>query len=851
MSVAWISLDKGDNDPRQFFHYLIAALQSFGASIGQSAMTMLLSPQIPPVESVVTSLIKDIMEIKKDVVLVLDDYHMIDDRQVHSIVEFLLDHLPIQMHLVMTTRVDPPLPLARLRVRNQLTEFRASDLCFSFDEATDFLNKLMNLGLSKNDISILESRTEGWIAGLQLAALSIQGRKDISEFIKSFAGDDRHIVDYLVEEVLNLQPEPVQNFLLQTSILNRLSASLCDFVTDKRDSQKILDELERTNLFIVPLDNKRHWYRYHHLFAELLKQRLQQATASFSGGGQKDIAELHKRASEWYENNGMEIEAIQHAVIAEDFGRAAALLELAWPEMDSRFQSPTWLGLVKALPDTLIRTRPVLSAGYAWAYLNEGKLEAGEDRLRDAERWLETLEDDSEQTEVLSGEMVFVDEAQFQSLPSSIAIARSYISQARGDLQGTEKYAQRALDLLPEGDHTQHGMAESLLGLTHWVKGDLETAHKVFADAMANFQIAGKIHFAVSATIGLSEIKLAQGRLHEAKRACQQSLQLAAEQDEYVLTTADLYLGLSVLCCEQGELDTAIEFLMKSNELGKQDSLPDWRYRWYLAQARIKEAQKDFDGTLDALDEANRIRFKSLLPDVRPIAALKTRVWIKQGRLSEALDWAHERGLSVEDDLSYLHEFEHITLVRLLIARYNNDGVESSIHEAIELLQCLLKAAEEGKRLGSIIEILLLQALAQQIQGNISMALDPLKRALNLAEPEGYVRIFVDEGAPIAELLEKIIDTKVDVSRVFVKKLLSLFRLNKLLKKDNDLVEALSERELEVLRFISAGLSNKKIMDELFLSLSTVKTHIRNIYSKLNVHSRTEAIVRAKELNLL
>jgi LuxR family maltose regulon positive regulatory protein len=867
--VACLSLDEGDNDPARFLAYFTAALsrvEGIEATIGEGALGMLQSPQPPPTEAVLTSLINDIAALPDRIILVLDDYHLIESSPVEAstsvdgALTFLLEHLPPPergLHLVIATREDPPLPLARLRARGQLTELRATDLRFTPSEAAEFLNRVMSLNLSAEEVTSLETRTEGWIAGLQLAALalqgtlSMQGREDIPGFIRAFAGDNRYIVDYLVEEVLGRQSEHVRSFLLQTSILDRLSGPLCDAVTGQEDCRGMLEALERGNLFVVPLDDKRQWCRYHHLFVDVLRAHLMEE--------QPDrVPTLHRRASEWYEQNGLPADAIRHALAAEDFERAAGLVELAWPAMGWSFQSTTWLGWVKTLPEELVRARPVLSGAYAWALLNDGELEAAEIRLRDAERWLDALVDMGERSAASSAEacpersrrMVVVDEEQFRSLPATIASARAYHAQTLGDVPGSVKYARWALDLLPEGDHLERGRLAVLLGLAYWASGDLEAAHRSFADAMASFQMAGNILFAISFTFILADIRVSQGRLHEAVSTYERSLQLAMEQGEPVLEgTEDLYLGLSELHREQGDLEAARQLLLRSEELGEQSEV--YQYRLCRAQARIKEDQGDLDGALELLDKAERrLNFRNPIPDVRPVAALKTRVWVVQGRLAEALGWACERGLSVDDDLCYLREFEHVTLVRVLIARYKSDRVDNSIYEAVGLLERLLKAAEEGGRTGSVIEILVLQALAHHAQGDIPRALDPLERALTLAEPEGYVRIFVDEGPPMAALLREA--AKHGTAPNYVSQLRAAFGKAEGTRPVTQLlIEPLTKRELEVLGLLGTELNGPEIARELTVSLTTIRTHTQNIYSKLGVNNRRAAVRRAEELDLL
>jgi LuxR family maltose regulon positive regulatory protein len=878
--VAWLSLDEGDNDPTRFLTYLVAALQTIAASIGKEALAVLQSPQPPPTESILTTLLNDITTISDSFILVLDDYHVIDSQPVDQVLAFLVERQPPQMHLVIATREDPSLPLARLRVRGQLTELRAADLRFTPTEAAEFLNQVMSLDLSAEDIAALEDRTEGWIAGLQLAALSMRGREDVHGFIRSFAGDNRYIVDYLVEEVLQRQPEPVRSFLLQTAILDRLNGPLCDAVTGQADSNARLEALQRGNFFVVPLDDKRQWYRYHHLFADVLQAHWLEAQPD-------QVATLHGRASAWYERNGLRSDAIRHALAAKDFERAAGLIELAWPAAEEgSIQPAAWLGWVKTLPEGLIHARPVLNVGYAYALLGRGEMEAAEARLKDAERWLEPAEPMKVQLETpfvetcpeSSRRMVVVDKEQFKSLPAAIAVGRAYIAQAFGNIPDTVRYASRVLEL-PEADPFRHSQASMLLGMTCWASGDLEAANRVFADYTLKLRTAGNIPDAISTTVVLADIRLALGRLHEAIRTIEQLLQFVMDQGEPISPdTADLYRGLSELYLEQGNLEAAAQHLHRSKELGEKAELPVWRYRWCIAQARLHEAQGDLDGALALLDEAERLYMRTPLPDLRPISAKKARIWVAQGRLTQALEWVGERGLSPENDLCYLREFEHITLARILIAQYQNDRNDSSIHTVMRLLDRLLQAGEEGGRVGSAIEILVLQALAHQAQGNITPALAPLERALTLAEPEGYVCIFVDEGKPMLELLTRI-EAKDGTLRVkeYIPHLLSAFELHKKINPSGStpveksrpsvspqpliehevrpakdmLVEPLSDRELEVLRLLRTDLNGPEIAREIVVSLSTVRTHTQNIYAKLGVNNRRAAVRRAEELDLL
>lgn len=841
--IAWLSLDEGENDPTRFLIYLVAAMQTIAPTLGEGVLRVLQSPQPPPPEAMLTGLLNELTAIRDPFVLFLDDYHVIDAQAVDQVLTSLVEHLPPHMHLVIATREDPHLPLARLRVRDHMTELRAADLRFTPSEAAAFLNHVMGLTLSDQDIAALEQRTEGWIAGLQLAALSMQGRQDVAGFIRTFAGDHQYIVDYLVGEVLQHQPQPVRSFLLQTSILDQLNGSLCSAVTGQEGGNARLEALERGNFFVIPLDDTRHWYRYHHLFAEVLSAHLMAEQAD-------QISTLHRRASEWYEQHGEVPNAIRHALLAGEFGRAADLIELAVPAMRRERQDALLLSWFKALPDEFIHARPVLSVGYAYALLSCGELEAAQACLRDAERWLEVTTDPSGPALSSSAQMIVVDEEAFRQLPALIAMYRAACAQVLGDVPGTIKYARRVLDLVPEEDPLGRGAAAALLGLASWASGDLEVAHQAFADGMVSVQMAGNLSDAISGTIALADIRIAQGRLREAMRTYEHSLQLATEQGEFVPRgTADLYVGLSELYHEQNNLNTAMQHLLRSKELGERTGLPPNQSRWHVAQARIREAQGDLDGALDLLHEAERLSTRDFFPNVRPVPALVARILVAQGRLGEALSWAREQGLSVSDAPHYLREFEHITLARILLARSKSEHADSPRLEAMELLERLLKAAQEGGRMGSVIEILMLQALAHQAQGNIPAALMPLQQALSLAEPEGYVRLFVDAGPSMAHLLEEA--AKHRIAPNYVRQLLTVLgSASDRRAVKQDMIEPLSERELEVLRWLRTDLDGPEIASELIVSLNTVRTHTKNIYSKLGVNNRRAAVRRAEELDL-
>jgi LuxR family transcriptional regulator, maltose regulon positive regulatory protein len=824
-SVAWLALDQRDNDPTLFWTYLLAALNRAAPGVGTRALSLLQPPR-PPIDTVLTTLLNDLDALPDDVVLVLDDYHVIDARDVQDGMTFLLEHLPPQLHLVIAGRADPALSLARLRGRGELVEIRAADLRFTADEAAAYLNGAMGLALTAPDVAALESRTEGWIAALQLAALSMQGRDDIAGFIAGFAGDDRYIVDYLAEEVIQRRPEPVRRFLLRTSILNRLSGPLCDAVTGQEGGTARLAALERANLFLVPLDDRRRWYRYHHLFADVLQVHLRDDEPDV-------VPELHRRASAWHERHGEPSEAIRHAMAAGDLGRAADLVELAIPATRQARQEATLRRWLEALPDELIRVRPVLSNGYAGSLLVRGEVDGVETRLRDAESGLGTP----------SGATVVADEDEFRRLPGAIAVHRAGLARMLGDVAGTMSHALRALDLIGEDDHVGRGAAAALLGLAHWTRGDLTAAHRWYAEGMASLEKAGYLSDVVGCAMALADIRIAQGRLREAMSTYEWGLRVATGQGPIALRgAADMHVGISERNAERNELDAAVAHLVTAGELGEHAGLPRNRYRSRVAMARLRQASGDLAGAVDLLDEAERLYTSDFFPDVAPVPAVRARVWLAQGRSADVLDWARERGLSPAGDLSYLSEFEHVTLARALLAQH--------AAEATGLLERLLRAAEEGTRTGSVVEILVLLALSHQARGNVPAALASLNRAVALAEPAGYVRIFVDEGPVMAPLLRAV--AKQGIAPRYVRRLLTAVENSGgSTPVDQGVIEPLSTRELDVLRLLGTDLDGPDIARHLGVSLHTVRSHTKRIYTKLGVNNRRAAVRRADELGLM
>ena len=815
-SVAWLSLDEGDSRPAAFWTYVITALQRVVPGVGAGVLPLLQSAH-PPIEGLLATVVNDLSAVPHDVDLVLDDYHLIDDGDIQAGMVFLLEHLPPQIHLVISTRADPPLPLARLRARGELVELRAADLRFTVEEAAAYLNGVTGLDLSAADVAALEERTEGWIAALQLAALSLQGRVDVAGFIAGFAGDDRYIVDYLVEEVLARQTDDVRGFLLRTSVLDRLTGPLCDAVTGAPGGKAMLDAVDRANLFTVRLDDNRRWYRYHHLFADVLYTRLLDEHPDL-------VADLHRRASRWYDQHDEPAAAVRHALAAGDVEHAAGLVELAIPALRRDRQEATIRGWLGAIPDEVVRVRPVLAVGLAGALLAGGQVDGVEARLADAERWLRTPADDRR---------VVGDEEALGHLAGAIALYRAALGVARGDVSATLEHAQEAIDRAGD-DHLTHAAAAGLRGLVFWSTGDLESSHRAYLVCVEGLRRAGHISDILGCSIAIADIRITQGRLGEAVDTYEGALR---EAGTVLRGTADMHVGLAQIACERNDLDAAARHLRRSQDLGEHAGLPQNPYRWRVATARLREVQGDLDGALDLLDEAQRVYVGDFSPNVRPIPALRARVLAAQGRLGEALQWARDHRLSVDDDLSYVREFEHITLAKVLLSQQGE--------AVLGLLRRLRAAAEEGGRTGNLVEILVLQALAHHACGDTAAALVPLERALTLAEPERYVRVFVDAGAPMAALLKAV--AKRRESWQYVRHLLG----NQAEAPRSALIDPLSERELGVLRLLATDLDGPDIARRLSVSLNTLRTHTKNIYTKLGVNSRRAAVSRAGQLDLL
>jgi LuxR family transcriptional regulator, maltose regulon positive regulatory protein len=833
-SMAWLSLDSGDSDPSSYWAYVLAALRTAVPEVGGTAQVLLDSPGGVPVTTLLTTLLNDLAGSDKEVVLVLDDYHVIQAPAIHEAMSFLVDHLPPQLRLVISTRSDPPLPLAKLRARGQLAEIRAADLRFTEQESAAYFAKA-GLELSADEVATLEGRTEGWVAALQLAALSLQGREDAAGFIHGFAGDDRHVVDYLVEEVVHRQPEQVRDFLLQTSVLTRLSGKLTDAVTGRSDGRLMLAALDRDNLFLVPLDDQRRWYRYHHLFADMLRARLLDERPG-------EVSELHRRASAWHEQEGDITAAIEHALAAGDAGRAAGLVELQIRPMSRDRREAQLRRWIEALPEEVFDHRPVLAVGHAAVLMSTGETRGVEARLRTAERWVDAIR--GRPAGSMPADLVVADPGELPKVPGLISVYRAGLALMAGDVEGTMSHGREAMAALVDDDHLGQGAATALMGIASWRLGDLATAEAAYAETMRQLGLEGYVADVLGCAITLAELQTTQGRLRDAERTYRDALDLAAHQGSGPLRgTPDMHVGLSEIAVERDDLDAAKEHLRIGHELGDHLGMPRYPHRWRIAEARVRGVEGDLAGALALLDEAERVYDGDFSPDVRPVAAMRARVWVRQGRTDLAFAWAEERRLSVSDEPEYLREFEHVTLARLLLARADV-GVA-------EFLGRLLTAAEAGGRLGSALEILVLHALASHQRGDTVGAVADTTRALDLAETEGYVRTFTDEGPALATLLRAAAERGVAPS--YVARLLQTDgpRAPEARRRAGVLVDPLSERELDVLRLLASELTGPEIARHLVVSLNTVRTHTKNIYAKLGVSSRRAAVRMADELGLL
>jgi len=856
LQTGWLSIDEADNDLTRFLTYFIAALQQLDEGIGLDVQAALSESQSVSIENLLTRLVNEIEGVagerghKRKFVLVIDDYHLIKTQPVHDALNFLLDNMPTAMHLVVTGRSDPPVPISRLRVQGEVTEVRTPELKFTQDEVTAFLNDLMEFDLSAQEITALETRTEGWIASLQLAALSMQGREDMEEFIADFSGSHRYVIDYLIDEVMFRQTEHLQAFLCQTSILDRFCAPLCDTALGITSSRQILSDLEGANLFLIPLDDERYWYRYHHLFADFLGQRLREEDP-------EHIPELHRRASQWYEDEGLMDGAIQHALTAQDMERATRLVDQIAADLIVRREPNKLLKLVDQLPSERCQDYPMLCIWHAWGLLFHGNLEAVEPVLQIAEANRGKVPE--------------------TPIPGYATTVRAYLANQMGELRKAITLTEQALEQMSDAEPDRitlifRGAAIIWLGVNHRYLGDLDQASRYLEEAVSLNKEAKNYYGALAAMEQLADLSVIRGQLHAAEGIYRRGLQMAQTMSNQqgqgrgtLLAVSGLYQGLGIVLYQWNDLVGAAPYIQRSVEL---DELGEaWgRLHSYRMLAYLKQAEGDNDVAYNLLGKASTIE-ENL--DVRQINIATEPGW-EQMRilLSRARpDWAYllkdtanrielmsigpDDSVDFSSPAGYASESEYSDLARALIAL-------DQAKEALPLLECLLKAAQSMGRYGDEIRILVLKALAFQTLEDKVSAVGSLSQALTMAKPEGYVRIFVDEGQPMADLLEQTISQNIEAD--YARNLLAAFpeQVQQAVKFDVELitsiqplVEPLSERELEVLRLMAAGLKYNDVADKLVVSVNTVRHHTRNIYSKLDVNSRSQAVARAQDLGLL
>ena len=818
--VAWLSLDEGDNDPARFLTYLIAALQTVASGIGESILGVLQSPQPPPPESILTALLNEISAIPDPFVLVLDDYHVIDAKPVDSALGFLLEHLPPQMHLVITTREDPQFPLARLRAKGQLTELRVTDLRFTDSEAAEFLNQVMELRLSEEDIRALEARTEGWIAGLQLAAISMQGHKDATGFIKSFTGSHYFVMDYLVEEVLGQQSESIQTFLLRTSILDRMCGPLCDamLLDPSTSGQETLEVLEHANLFLIPLDNERRWYRYHHLFRDLLRQRLQQSIVS-SGDGESRMKELHLRASQWYEDHDLVMEAFHHAAAASDIDRAERLIEGKGIPLHFSGGVVPILEWLESLPVEVMNARPWLWWRQAALLLINGQTIGVGEKLQAAETGIATMLQGSEPDD------------KTRNLIGKIASAKATLALTRYDVENMFAQSRRALEYLDPDSLFNRATANWVLGYAYLLQGDRAAARHALMEAISFSQTSGAMFTLILATIGLGIVQEVDNELYPAAETYRRVLEWAGDQPQQIINEA--HLGLARVLYEWNDLESAEQHTRKSLDLARQyENVIDRFIIGEVFLARLKLAQGDVTGAAAVLEKADQsVRQHNFVHRVPEVAAAQVVTLLRQGNLSVAAHIAQTHKLPLGQ-------------ARVHLAR-------GDAAAALAVLGAFRQQVEARDWKDERLKGLVLQSIAYHMKGEKDMALQTLAAALEMAEPGGFIRIFVDEGSPMHQLVSEA--AAQGIMPGYADRLLAVFEseLKSTGEPAQGIIDPLSSRELEVLQLIAEGLSNSEIGKRLFLALDTVKGHNRKIFDKLGVQRRTEAVARARELGLL
>ena len=851
--VAWLSLDAADNDPVRFWRHTVAALDRARPGIGERVGPLLGPPALASFEGLVTALINDLAAQPGDgeVLLVLDDYDLIDAQPVHGSLAFLLEHLPPGLHLVLASRSDPPLPLPRLRAGGHLAELRMADLRFSAEEAAALLHDAIGADLPAAAVAALAARTEGWVAGLQLAALSLAGQADPAGFVAAFSGSHRYVLDYLAEEVLERQSEQVRTFLLETSVLERLSGGLCDAVTGQDGSQAMLEQVERANLFLVPLDEVRGWWRYHHLFADLLRARLQ---AEQPGR----VPALHRAAAAWSEEHGLADDAVRHALAAGDAAWSMRLVERHADAFLLRSEGATLQRWLAALPAGLAGSRPRLLLAQARLALLSHRVEAAEVALDAAERALASAPGVADEPfEPSVGRAA----SHLANVPAAIALGRTLLAVLLGDAERAITFGRRTLAEVGEAEWLLTSHANGYLGVAEWLRGQLAEAERALSSCIAQGRAAGQPTMTAWAYQDLGQVQRARGRLDTAASTYQQALEINAPPGRPALPAAGIgYVGLAEVAYQRNELDTALRHLTEGIVLCRQLNFTQPLATGLAALAWIRQASGDPGGARDAMEEAGRIAPGPAVAGLlNPVPAQRARLQLAQGEAAAAARWTQECGLGPDDEPPYPREPEYLVLARVLLAQDRPDP-------ALALLERLRAAAAAQDRTGSIIEIQALQALALAAAGDEDAAVDALAGALTLACPQGYARVFADEGPPMSTLLARLVAAQKagqaparDVPLGCLARLLRAFGQPPALSGAEraaaaavpGLVEQLTPREREILVLLAAGTPNPRIAEELVVTLDTVKKHVSHLLGKLGAANRTEAVTRARQLGLI
>jgi len=848
--VAWLSLDAADNDPARFWRHVAAALSRARPDGGELAGSALgpLTPFSP--NGLVTVLVNELAGQPGDgeTIVVLDDYHLIDAQQVHGSLLFLLEHLPPGLRVVLASRSDPPLRLAGLRARGQLAELRADDLRFTADEAAALLREAIGADLPGEAVAALAARTEGWAAGLQLAGLSLRGQADAAGFVAAFSGSHRYVLDYLTEEVLERQSQRVRAFLLETSVLERLSGALCDAVTGSGGGQAMLEQVERAGLFLVPLDEVRGWWRYHHLFADLLRARLLQEQPA-------RVEALHRAAAAWHEERGLASDAIRHALAAGDPAWAARLIERNFDAAFLQGERATIRRWLAVLPAELTRSRPRLGLAQLWLAVVSGymetagiALEATESASADAAR---------EPFEPSVGDAASL----LANIPASVAIGKAWLAYLRGDAGGTAAFASQARSELAASDKMLTSFYRLELALADWLGGRLGDAERSFASTIAGLRAAGERGLAIAASSLLGHVQVAQGRLDAALGTYRMALEIATGPGRPSPPSAGIAcVGMAGVEYQRSELDAAFRHVTEGIALLRPASYTSPIATGLATLAWIRQARGDAAGALEAIGEAEQVAPSPAVTDLtNPLPAQRARLLLAQGDAAAAARWTQQRSLDADDEPGYPQEREYLVLARVLLAQ-DRPG------RALALLERLLHAAVSQDRIGSVIEIQALRALALAASADEPAAVAALAEAVTLACPQGYVRVFADEGAPMRALLGRLIAaqrTEASPARRVpsgcLARIVQAFDAEpgvpgsgrRVAQTVPGLVEQLTSRELEVLGMLAAGTPNQVIAEQLFVALDTVKKHVSHILGKLGAANRTEAVARARDLGLI